>query len=233
MMQTFVGTSGYSYPAWKGSFYPKDMKSDGMLSYYAERFSAVEINNTFYRMPKKDMLEKWPAQVSPGFSFILKASQVITHMRRLKDVSSQVTYFLDTAAVLGPQLGPVLFQLHPTMKKDVARLTDFLAVVPEHTCAVLEFRHQSWFDDEVYDALRAHNAALCVSEMDEEATPLVRTADWGYLRLRRGDYEDARLATWLDRIRSQGWDRAYVFFKHEDEARGPAFATRFIDLLNS
>ena len=233
-MQTYVGTSGFSYPAWKGSFYPKELKSEDFLRYYAERFSAVEINNTFYRMPKKDVLSRWPGQVSSDFSFTLKVSQRITHMKRLKDVASEVGYFFDVAATLGPHLGPVLVQLPPNVKQDVPRLVDFLALLPDGACAALEFRHDSWYDDEVYAALRARNAALCVSEMDgEEATPLVPTADWGYLRLRRAEYDEGALNGWLERVRAQGWSRAYVFFKHEDEARGPVFASRFSGLLTA
>jgi uncharacterized protein YecE (DUF72 family) len=230
-MQTFIGTSGFSYPAWKGSFYPKELKNDQMLRYYAERFSAVEINNTFYRMPKREMLEQWPPQVPASFTFVLKASQKITHMKRLKDVASEVAYFADTAAVLQSQLGPIFFQLHPTMKKDLPRLTDFLAVVPAHVRPVLEFRHESWFADDVYALLHERNAALCVSQSDEGATPVVGTADWGYLRLRRSEYSDEDLAGWRATIASQKWERAYVFFKHEDEARGPVFATRYGQLL--
>jgi uncharacterized protein YecE (DUF72 family) len=230
-MDTFVGTSGFSYPAWKGSFYPKEIKTDQMLRYYAERFTGVEINNTFYRMPKRDMLAAWPSQVPDTFRFVLKASQKITHMRRLKDVSNEVAYFIETASVLGPQLGPILFQLHPTMKKDLARLIEFLDLVPSHVRVALEFRHQSWYEQDVYDALSVHNAALCVSETDEEASPAVRTSDWGYLRLRRSDYDDPALSRWNEQIERQGWQRAYVFFKHEDEARGPVFATRYIELF--
>jgi len=230
-MQTFIGTSGFSYPAWKGSFYPKELKNDQMLRYYGERFSAVEINNTFYRMPKREMLEQWPPQVPSTFTFVLKASQKITHMKRLKDVSGEVTYFADTAAVLGAQLGPILFQLHPTMKKDLPRLTDFLAIVPTDVRPVLEFRHESWFADDVYALLHEHNAALCISQSDEDETPAVATAEWGYLRLRRSEYSDEDLAVWRAKIDSHNWERAYVFFKHEDEARGPVFATRYGQLL--
>jgi uncharacterized protein YecE (DUF72 family) len=225
-----VGTSGFSYKEWKGTFYPAGMPESAMLRFYGERFSTVEINNTFYRMPKKEMLEKWPPQVPPGFTFVLKASQRITHIRRLKDVSEEVKFFFEQAAGLGEQLGPVLFQLPPTSRKDLARLDAFLETLPPHPCA-MEFRHQSWLADDVYAALHGHNVALCVADTDEESTPLVATADWGYLRLRGTDYPADELGKWAKRVTSQDWSAAYVFFKHEDEGRGPALAQDFLQVL--
>ena len=152
-------------------------------------------------------------------------------MKRLKDVSSEIAYFIETARTLGDQLGPVLFQLHPTMKQDLPRLQDFLAIVPEGVQAVLEFRHESWFAEPVYETLRAHNAALCIADTEEGCSPLVATASHGYLRLRRPDYDVDALRLWRDRVQQQAWDQAFVFFKHEDEARGPYFARQFLDLL--
>jgi uncharacterized protein YecE (DUF72 family) len=230
-MQVYVGTSGYSYPKWKGSFYPKDLKNASMLRYYAERMETVEINNTFYRMPQPETLEAWAAQVPPGFVFALKGSQRITHMRRLRETGDAVAYLFETAAVLGPRLGPVFFQLPPNFKKDAPRLRDFLAGLPHERPVAFEFRHESWFDDEVFGLLRAQgNAALCSADTDESGeagAPIVPTASWGYLRLRRADYSDGDLASWRARIAGQPWERAYVFFKHEDEGKGPELAGRF------
>ena len=233
-MQVLVGTSGYSYKEWKGTFYPPDLKAAGMLSYYAERLSTVEINNTFYRMPTASLLEQWSAQVPPDFTFVLKGSQQITHMKRLKDVAEPVDYFFRTAAVLGPKLGPVFFQLPPNYKKDVGRLRDFLALLPADRPVAFEFRHESWFDEETYAALRDRGAALCAADTDDsgdEGAPIVPTGSWGYLRLRRADYDDAALRSWVERVRAQPWERAFVFFKHEDAGKGPAMAARFVSAL--
>jgi uncharacterized protein YecE (DUF72 family) len=235
-MRVLVGTSGYSYKEWKGSFYPEDIKSEGMLRYYAERLPTVEINNTFYRMPTKALVEKWAQEVPESFTFVLKVSQRVTHQKRLRDAGDDVAYFFETAGELGARLGPALFQLPPNLKKDAERLRDFLAILPEGRPAAFEFRHESWFDDEIYDALRARGAALCAADTDEsgdEGAPIVPTAGWGYLRLRRADYSDADLAAWADRVRAQGWDRAFVFFKHEDAGKGPALAARFRDLMGA
>lgn len=240
-MRLASGTSGYSYKEWKGIFYPEDLPAAQMLHYYGERFGAVEINNTFYRMPNKQTLEKWAADVPEGFTFVLKASQRITHMKRLKDASGDVSYLLETAAVLGPKLGPILFQLPPNAKKNLERLEAFLANLPKDRKFAFEFRHPSWFDDEVYAALRKQGAALCLSDMAEEdgeeapvekpAPSIVSTADWGYLRLRRCDYNEADLRAWSARIQAEAWNEAFVFFKHEDEGTGPTLALRFTELF--
>ena len=229
-MRVLVGTSGYSYKPWKGRFYPEKIKDAEMLAFYASRFPTVEINNTFYRMPAPALLEKWARETADGFTFVLKAPQRITHQKRLGDVAEDVSYFVQTASVLGSKLGPVLYQLPPYMKKDADRLRAFLERLPPSPPAAFEFRHESWFDDEVLSALRAHGRALCVADTDEggPAGTLVRTAPWGYLRLRRADYADADLARWAQGIRDQGWDRAFVFFKHEDEAKGPELASRLM-----
>jgi uncharacterized protein YecE (DUF72 family) len=204
-----------------------------MLAYYAARFGAVEINNTFYRMPSEKLLTGWTPQVPAGFSFILKTPQRITHQKRLKDVGELVSIFFSTAKVLGDLLGPVLVQLPPNMKKDLARLNDFLALLPPGRRAAFEFRNPSWFDGEVYAALRARGAALCVAESEDLATPLVATAEWGYLRLRREDYVDADIAAWGQRILAQPWKEAFVFFKHEDEGSGPRLAAQLSALLKA
>lgn len=230
-MKLHVGTSGYSYKEWKGSFYPEKLPAKDMLRYYGERFGAVEINNTFYRMPKTAVVEAWASEVPASFQFVLKASQRITHILRLKDVGEPVSILLNVAGALGDRLGPLLFQLPPNMKKDVQRLRDLLALIPRHQRVTLEFRHASWFDDEVFGALREHAATLCTAEAEGDlAVPLVSTADWGYLRLRLPEYTDAELCQWLQRVREQPWQEAYVFFKHEDEGKGPQFARRFLEL---
>ena len=234
-MRVRVGTSGYSYKAWKGTFYPTDLPDAAMLSHYAGRLPTVEINNTFYRMPSRSVLERWAAEVPADFCFVLKASQRITHQRRLTAAAApDVAYFVETASTLGPRLGPLLFQLPPFLKKDAVRLREFLALLPPGSRAAFEFRHASWFDDEVYGVLRDGGGTLCSADTDEsgdEGAPVVPTASWGYLRLRRAEYGDADLAAWADRIRAQPWDEAFVFFKHEDAGVGPALAARLMGRL--
>jgi uncharacterized protein YecE (DUF72 family) len=227
-VRILTGTSGYSYKQWKGRFYPEKIKEAEMLGFYAGRFPTVEINNTFYRMPSPEILRKWADQTPEGFTFVLKAPQRITHQKRLGDVGADVAYFLDAAGTLGPKRGPVLFQLPPYMRKDVGRLQSLLDRLPGSPPAALEFRHASWFDDEVREVLRGKGAALCLADTDEEPLKDVAiTAGWGYLRLRRTAYTEADLDAWAQRVRAQPWDRAFVFFKHEDEARGPQFAATF------
>ena len=233
----FAGASGFSYKPWKGPFYPVDLPDAEMLAYYAQRLPAVEINNTFYRLPKPKLLEDWAGQTPDGFRFVLKASRRITHIQRLKDVGELLEYLFKTAGTLGPKLGPFLFQLPPHLKKDADRLRSFLDLVPPDRRVALEFRNPTWFEDEVFEALRAHDAALCVAETDpadkeaaKEPVPLVATASWGYLRLRRETYTDADHQAWADRIHGQRWSEAYAFFKHEDDGTAPTFARRFMEL---
>jgi uncharacterized protein YecE (DUF72 family) len=237
-VRLFAGASGFSYKPWKGPFYPEGLPDSEMLAYYAARLPAVEINNTFYRLPKAKMLEDWVAQTPDRFRFVLKASRKITHIHRLKDVGEMTEYLFETAGALGARLGPLLFQLPPYMKKDLDRLRVFLDLVPADRRVALEFRNASWFDDEVFDALRAHDAALCYAETDSEdddgsneTAPLVATASFGYLRLRRADYGDRELEAWADRIRSENWSEAYVFFKHEDDGTAPKFARRLMEIV--
>jgi uncharacterized protein YecE (DUF72 family) len=236
-MRVLVGTSGYSYKEWKGSFYPAELADSDMLRYYSGRFRTVEINNTFYRLPGEKDVARWAEQTPPGFTFALKASRRITHDKRLSaDSADTVAYLLRTAAGLGPKLGPLLFQLPPFLKKDAARLKSFLGFLPETQPAAFEFRHPSWFDQEVYEALRSRDAALCAADTDEsgdEGATIVPTARWGYLRLRRADYGDADLARWADRIRAHPWERVFVFFKHEDEGKGPELAAGLMARLES
>ena len=230
-MKLWVGTSGYSYKPWLGKFYPEGLAAKEMLRFYATRLPAVEINNTFYRLPKDTVLQTWAGQVPAEFRFVLKAPQKITHVKRLKDTAGEMEYFFRVAATLGPKAGAFLFQLPPHLRKDVERLKAFLMLLPAGSAVAFEFRHPSWFDDEIFACLRERNCALCVADSDETATShLIATATWGYLRLRRSDYESADLSSWKKRVLSQHWDRAYVFFKHEDEGIGPRLAEEFLEL---
>lgn len=230
-MNLYVGVSGYAYKEWKGSFYPGDLSEKRMLHYYGEHFRTVEINNTFYRMPTVALLQTWAGEVPSDFRFVLKASQRITHLQRLVDANEAVGYLLDVAGTLEQRLGALLFQLPPNLKKDVTRLDEFLALLPPPRRAAFEFRHPSWFDEEVFALLRAHQAALCIAEAEGDlVAPVVATADWGYLRLRRPDYGDAELKAWAQRVRQQDWQDAFVFFKHEEAGRGPQLAQRFLEL---
>jgi uncharacterized protein YecE (DUF72 family) len=231
-MRIMVGTSGWSYKEWKGSLYPADLPAGDMLRHYATRFPTVEINNSFYRIPKDKVLAEWAEQVPEGFTFVLKASKRITHINRLTDEDGSLAYFLSTVNALGQKLGPTLFQCPPTLRKDIGRLRDFLAKVPRTWRAALEFRHASWFDDEVYDALRAHDVALVAAEEDDAATPLVPTASWGYLRLRKTAYKEDELGTWVERIESQPWQQAFAFLKHDEESKtGPNAAMRLVEIV--
>ncbi|MDX6611652.1 MAG: hypothetical protein QOD75_838 [Blastocatellia bacterium] len=230
-MNLYVGTSGYSYKEWKGNFYPEKIPARDMLAFYATRLLAVEINNTFYRMPQPSLLENWRDQVPANFRFSVKASQRITHFKRLNNVEEETKYLLDTISCLGEKLGVVLFQLPPNMKKDLPRLETFLQSLPAGTRAAFEFRHPTWMEDDVLNVLRQASQALCISDTDDmPVTHIDRTTDWGYLRLRRVLYDDAALQEWLQRVRDQKWNDAFVFFKHEDEGTGPRLAAKFLEL---
>jgi uncharacterized protein YecE (DUF72 family) len=233
-MRIIAGTSGWQYKEWKGSFYPESMSTDAMLAFYASRFGAVEVNNTFYRLPKESVLRAWAEGVPDGFTFVLKASQRITHHARLGEKSLEpLEYLMRAAASLGDRQGPILFQLPPNLKKDVGKLEAFLGHIPPGSRAAFEFRHTSWFDDDVWEALRARSVALCIASTGEEDTPRQATADFGYLRLRKEAYEADELKGWADWIQAQNWSDAYVFFKHEDEGTGPRLAARFMELCGS
>ena len=228
-VRMLVGTSGFSYPAWRGTFYPEDLPAREMLSFYSHALGTVEINHTFRRLPTPALLSGWARQTPPGFRFALKAPQRITHVLRLRDAGAVAADFCRVAAGLGPKLGPLLFQLPPYLRFDAARLGDFLATLPPRTEPVFEFRHESWFNDETYGMLRDHRAALCIADAEELTTPPVATAPFGYLRLRREDYGDADLDAWANRVRDTGqWKRVYVYFKHEESGRGPALARAFL-----
>ena len=233
-MRIRIGTSGYSYKEWKGTFYPEDLPATKMLQFYATRFDTVEINNTFYRMPAESMLSKWAEQVSEAFTFVLKAPQRITHQKKLAGAEEDVRQLFDVATALGPQLGPVLFQLPPFSRKDAAKLRDFLGILPPKAQVAFEFRHDSWCDDEIYSILKERDVPICLSDTDEVTDPnslVIPTASWGYFRLRRTDYSADALAAWAERIEKQPWREAYVFFKHEDEGKGPMFAEKFREKL--
>jgi uncharacterized protein YecE (DUF72 family) len=230
-MTLYVGTSGYSYKEWKGRFYPEPIAPKDMLSYYASRLHAVELNNTFYRMPQPSMIESWKAQVPESFRFSVKAPQSITHFRRLNNAGPQTQLMLKTIAPLEDRLGAVIFRLPENMKKDLKRLETFLKELPAETAAVFDFRHPTWFDDEVVALLRRENRVFCVSDIEElPESYTFKTADWGYVRLRRVKYTKAELVKWVKRIKAQGWKDTYVFFKHEDEGTGPKLAQQFMDL---
>lgn len=228
-MRLLAGTSGYAFKEWKGVFYPSDLKNDAMLGFYAGKFPTVEINNTFYRLPKESVLLDWASQVPDSFTFAIKASQRITHYARLKpDCESAVEFLLRNTTALGGRMGPVLFQLPPNLKKDLDRLRIFLDMLPFDRRFTIEFRHESWFDDDVLDALRARDVAMCVTEQAEFASPVVATTSWGYMRLHRPDYGDARLAEWAKQLADQQWSEAYVFFKHDHvEGSGPPAVESF------
>ena len=230
-MKLYVGTSGFSYKEWKGSFYPEKIPANEMLAYYASRLHAVELNNTFYRRPQKSMVESWKAQVPDNFRFTMKASQGITHFRRLKDAGDATRFMLESVSALEDRLGAVLFRLPENMEKDIKRLETFLKDLPPDAPAAFDFRHASWFDDDVTQLLRSHNRVLCIGDMEElPSHDIVKTADWGYVRLRRVRYSERELKKWISRIRAQDWTHTFVFFKHEDEGTGPKLAAQFVAL---
>jgi uncharacterized protein YecE (DUF72 family) len=216
-MKLHAGTSGYAFKEWKGSFYPQDLKDDAMLGYYASKFPTVEINNTFYRLPKEHVLQDWASQVPDPFTFAIKASQRITHHARLKpEGASAVEFLLKNTSALAGRLGPILFQLPPNLKKDVDRLRAFIDTLPADRRYTIEFRHESWFDDDVFTALRDRDIPMCIVEQPDFASPIVSTATWGYVRLHRFDYDEPMMAEWSKRLAAQPWNAAYVFFKHDE-----------------
>jgi uncharacterized protein YecE (DUF72 family) len=229
-----AGTSGFSYEPWRGTFYPEDLPAKRWLAYYSQRLPAVEINNTFYRMPRASMLAGWAEQVPEEFRFAIKASRRITHIKRLKGAEDETGYLLETLRALGPRLGAVLFQLPPNLKLDLDRLASFLDLLGGRVPAAFEFRHASWRDAAVAELLRARGAALCVADTDEEpATELATTAPFCYLRLRRERYAPGDLAEWVARLRAQAAPDAYVFFKHEDAGVGPRLASELLALAGA
>jgi uncharacterized protein YecE (DUF72 family) len=234
-MRVYIGTSGYNYPEWRGTFYPEGFPTKQMFAYYSERFPSVEINYTFYRMPTTKTTEAWRAQAPEGFRYSLKASRRITHDKRLKDCADSVAFFCESARALGPHLGPLLFQLPPNLKADVPRLEQFLSGLPADLPSAFEFRHESWLTDDVYETLKKHGVALCIADSAERKTPALATARHGYFRLRDEGYTHGDLQGWADAVagRSADWDEAFVYFKHEEEGKGPEFARAFRELVSA
>lgn len=232
-MAIWVGTSGFSYGHWKGSFYPAKLKQTEMLTAYSERFDAVEVNNTFYRMPRKSVMQAWAAKVPSGFRVVLKASGRITHQQRLANASENIRYLYEQAAGLGDRLGGVLYQCPPFLRKSTEKLSEFLTVLPENAQPIFEFRHKSWFDDEVFAILREAGASLCGADADDDGdfeAPFESTGGFGYVRLRKRKYTDDELKRWADRLR-ETWDDAYAIFMQEDESNSPEVALRFKEMV--
>jgi uncharacterized protein YecE (DUF72 family) len=229
-----AGTSGFAFKEWKGPFYPEKIKADDMLGFYAGRFPTVEINNTFYRLPKESVLAGWATQVPESFTFAVKASQRITHFTRLKEEGADaLAYLLRVCGALGSRLGPVLFQLPPNLKLELDRLRAFVDRLPEGGKYAIEFRHESWFEPAVFDALRARDIALVLIDQADFAAPHTSTALWGYVRLHRLDYDATALATWAERIRGFGWDKTFVYFKHDEGVgSGPPAVDGFVRAWN-
>ena len=233
-MKIFVGTSGYGYKEWKGNFYPEKISPKEMLRFYSERLKAVEINNTFYQMPKAYLLTSWADQVPNDFVFSIKAPQVITHLKRLRNVGQEADYLFKTLSILERKLGPVLFQFPKSFHADFPALKDFLDLVPRKMSCTFEFRSPSWINAEILELLRERECSLCFADTDENPSDeIINTAKWGYLRLRRSDYTDADLSEWIERVFSQKWEKAFVFFKHEEEAKAPQMAIRFRELADA
>jgi uncharacterized protein YecE (DUF72 family) len=232
MPRLHVGTSGYNFPEWKGSFYPPKLPSAKWLEYYAQQLGTVEINYTFYRMPSAKTIAGWDAATPAAFTFVVKAPQRITHFARLRNIDEPLRFFLDIIRKLNAKLGPVLFQLPPNFTKDLARLSDLLTQFPPDVRAACEFRHASWWSDDVYELLRSTNTALCIADTEEGTTPFEATADFGYLRLRDEGYSPDELGAWAKKVQAPGsaWTDAYIFFKHEEKGMGPKLAREFLQL---
>jgi uncharacterized protein YecE (DUF72 family) len=234
-MNSWIGTSGFQYPEWKGHFYPEKLPAAKMLPFYAERFQSTEINYTFRRTPSGKTIENWCALTPPRFAFSLKAPQRVTHFAKLQNCSDSLHFFFGAIQGLEDKLGPILFQLPPFFRKDAGVLESFLEQLPDGVRAAFEFRHQSWFDDEIFARLRRHNAALCIAESSDLSTPVEATANFGYLRLRREDYGPEDIARWSEALRAHAskWSDAFVYFKHEEQGMGPKLATQLMQLLAS
>ncbi len=231
-LKVYVGTSGYGYKEWQGKFYPEKISPKEMLRFYSERLNAVEINNTFYHMPKEGVLASWAEQVSENFVFALKAPQIITHLKQLRNVSAETRYLFRSLSVLGRKLGPILFQLPKSFSADRTALEDFLTLIPDNVSCAFEFRNPSWQTAEIMDLLKERQYILCIADTDENhMSNIIGTAHQGYLRLRRSDYTDADLSRWKTRILSQKWERVFVFFKHEEEAKGAEIAMHFHEII--
>jgi len=233
MADFWVGTSGYNYQEWKGSFYPEDISDKRMLTYYADHFTSVEINYTFYRMPTGRVLAAWARETPDHFRFTLKAPRRITHDQRLRSIEDTLATFCEVAETLGTKLGPLLFQLPPFLRKDVELLEVFLHDLPPGLKPVMEFRHASWHSDDTYEVLKRFGVAMCIADTDDHTTPFEATAPFGYLRLRRTDYDEAALQSWIERIDGVAWEDVFVYFKHEEQGTGPEFAAQFGNLVGT
>jgi uncharacterized protein YecE (DUF72 family) len=231
-MKFWIGTSGFQYAEWKGNFYPEDLPAAKMLPFYAERLSTTEINYTFHRIPAAKTIDNWNQLTPDNFRFALKAPQKITHWSKLRDCADTLRYFHDVISGLGEKLGPVLFQLPPNFKKDTFVLGDFVNGLPGRIRAAFEFRHESWFDEEVFELLKTTKTVLCIADSEKLTTPKVSTAHWGYLRLRREDYSKNDIEHWVEFVRAQhGWDDVFIYFKHEEAGIGPKLAKQMMELL--
>ena len=231
-MKIYVGTSGYAYKEWKVKFYPENIVAKKMLNFYSERLSTVEINNTFYRMPTESTLMSWAQQVPDDFIFALKAPQIITHIKRLKNVSTETDYLFRTLTTLDRKLGPTLFQFPASFRANRVALADFLDLIPDKMLCAFEFRNPSWLEADTLSLLRERQHSLCIADSDDNpANEIIETAKWGYIRLRRSDYTNADLSQWKEKILAHSWETAFVFFKHEQDARGPEMAMHFGELI--
>ena len=228
-----VGTSGYNYPEWKGSFYPSDLPVSKMLSFYTGHFPTVEINYTFYRFPNEKTLVGWVDSTPANFRFTLKAPRRITHEARLSNCQELVEGFCSRAQALGSKLGVLLFQLPPSFKLNLDVFDSFLEWIPRGTRAAFEFRNASWLTDEVYARLKEKDLALCIADSEKATTPVVATASYGYFRLRDERYGEEDIRAWSDKIKeNEGvWGDIFVYFKHEEEGKGPEFAKMLIESL--
>lgn len=233
-MKIYVGTSGYGYKEWKGLFYPEKIQPKDMLHFYAGQLNTVEVNYTFHHMPTIAGITSWAEQVPDDFVFALKAPQLITHFKLLRNVKEEATYFFKTMSLLGVKTGPALFQLPGSFRANLTVLGEFLELIPKNIPCAFEFRSKSWFAKDILGLLRERGCSLCTADWDEHpADKIISTAPWGYLRLRRADYTDDDLAQWLERILEQQWEKAFVFFKHEGDAKGPELARRFQELADA
>ena len=231
-MNIWIGTSGFQYAEWKGTFYPEYLAASKMLPFYAERLATTEINYTFRRIPSATTIENWKKLTPEKFRFALKASQRITHFAKLRDCQDTLAYFFGIISQLGDRLGPVLFQLPPNFKKDADVLGSFLRELPAMRAA-FEFRHESWLDEEIFTLLRERNVALCLADTEKLAAPTVVTADYGYLRLRREHYTSDDVARWAQFVRENeaNWQDAFIYFKHEEAGIGPKLAAQMKELI--
>ena len=232
-MNLWIGTSGFQYAEWKGTFYPEDMPTAKMLPYYAARFSTTEINYSFHRIPSAKTIEGWYRATPERFKFSLKAPQKITHWSKLRDCGDTLRFFHQVICDLEAKLGCVLFQLPPTLKRDAALLRDFVAEVPDGMRCAFEFRDASWFDDEIFALLKSKNLALCIADSEKLSTPNESTADYGYLRLRREDYQEADVVRWAEAIKARepAWSDSFVYFKHEESGIGPKLGQQMLTLF--